>query len=326
MTGETHRVVVLAQDMAYPFELGIPSRVFAAADAAYEVVLCTPHDGPVITNAGFSVVPDAGVDSIDTADTVIVAPVDAYSLQRRLSPEASAAIARIPDAARIASICTGGFTLAAAGLLDGRRATTHWECAPLFRAWYPHVDLEENVLFVADRRVHTSAGAAAGIDLCLDLVRSDHGAAVANSAARRCVVPPFREGGQAQFIDRPIPDGPGTSTAATREWALRHLDRQLTIQELARHASVSERTLERRFVAETGFAPRQWLTRQRLDRARDLLETTDRTIDEIAALVGYASATSLRAHLARRFGVGPGAYRRAFHPTGTTAPPKKGKR
>lgn len=231
----------------------------------------------------------------------------------------------MPSHARIASICTGGFTLAAAGLLDGRVATTHWECAPLFRSWYPDVRLEENVLFVRDGRVHTSAGAAAGLDLCLDLVRADHGARVANAAARRCVVPAFREGGQAQFIDRPVPPSADASTAATREWALDHLATKLTVADLARHAHMSERTLVRRFTEETGLAPRRWLTRQRLNRARELLEETDLPVDEVAAAVGYATATSLRQHLTSQLGTVPSAYRRTFHipithPPATAAP------
>lgn len=313
-----HRVVVLAQDQVYPFELGIPSRVFGAAAEAYEVVVCTPTGGPVATNAGFSIVPDRGREAIASADTVIVAPVDPRSLRRDLDPDVAAALSLLRPGTRIASICTGGFTLAAAGLLQARRATTHWECAALFRSWYPEVELEDNVLFVHDDGIHTSAGAAAGIDLCLDLVRSDHGARVATAVARRCVVAPFREGGQAQFIDRPVPDPAGSTTAPTREWAMANLDVQLTVADLARHAHLSERTLERRFAEETGLAPRRWLTQQRLVRARELLETTDLPIEEVAATVGYATAASLRHHLSSRVGLLPAAYRRTFHPTTTS--------
>ncbi len=309
-----HRVVVLAHEQVYPFELGIASRVFLAAGENYEVAICTPTGGPVTTNAGFSISPDQGPDILADADTVIVPPADPYSLRRELDPDVAEALARVRVGTRVAAICTGGFVLAAAGLLNGRRATTHWECAPLFRSWYPDVELDENVLFVHDDGIHTSAGAAAGIDLCLDLVRSDFGASVANAAARRCVVAPFREGGQAQFIDRPVPDVIGTATASTREWAMQNLGVQLTVADLARHAHLSERTLERRFAAETGMAPRRWLTQQRLIRARELLESTDLSIEEIAGEVGYATATSLRNHLSTRLGLLPGAYRRSFRP------------
>lgn len=308
-----HRVAVLAQDHVYPFELGIPARVFTAAEAGYEVVVCSPDGGPLLTNAGFRVTPDHGPEVLADADTVVIAPVDAHRLSREVPPAVRDALALIRSNARVVSICTGMFTLAAAGLLDGHRATTHWECAPLFRSWFPEIELEENVLFVHDGDIHTSAGAAAGIDLCLDLVRADHGARVAGRAARRCVVSPFREGGQAQFIERPVADSPDTSTAPAREWALAHLDEKITVADLARLAHISERTLVRRFTEETGMAPRRWLTLQRLARARELLEESDLSIEDIATAVGYATATSLRNHLTAEVRVLPAAYRRSFH-------------
>ncbi|KYH43658.1 GlxA family transcriptional regulator [Branchiibius sp. NY16-3462-2] len=308
-----HRVAVLAQDHVYPFELGIPARVFAAAEAGYEVLVCTPDGKPVVTNAGFRVTPDHGPEVLASADTVIVLPVDAYRLTRQLPPLVREALAMIPPGTRVVSICTGGFTLASAGLLTGRRVTTHWECAPLFRSWFPDVELQENVLFVHDGDIHTSAGAAAGIDLCLDLVRADHGARVASRAARRCVVSPFREGGQVQFIERPISDTRDTSTAPAREWALSHLNEKITVADLARLAHMSERTLVRRFTDETGVAPRRWLTLQRLARARELLEESELPIEVIATAVGYATATSLRNHLTAEVGLLPAAYRRTFH-------------
>lgn len=312
MVHTPHRVVVLVQDGVYPFELGIPARIFGAADGAYDVRLCSPTGKPVMTNAGFSVTPPHGAEALAEADTVIVAPIDPYSLRRTLDPEVHTALASIRPDARIASICTGGFVLAAAGLLDGRRATTHWECAPLFRAWHPDVVLDENVLFVDDGPVHTSAGAASGIDLCLHLIRMDHGSALANTAARRCVVAPHREGGQAQFIDRPVAAHPDASTARTREWALADLSRSVTVAELARHAHMSPRTFIRRFTDETGVPPHQWLTQQRLVSARDLLENSDLSVEEIATSVGYATATSLRSHLSAQLGVSPAVYRRTF--------------
>jgi transcriptional regulator GlxA family with amidase domain len=308
-----HHVAVLAQDHVYPFELGIPARVFAAAEAGYEVLVCSPDGGPVVTNAGFRVTPDHGPEALAEADTVIIAPIDAHRLTREISTVVRDALAMIPPDTRVVSICTGGFTLASAGLLDGRRATTHWECAPLFRSWFPDIELEEDVLFVHDGDIHTSAGAAAGIDLCLDLVRADHGARVAGRAARRCVVSPFREGGQAQFIERPVADTPDTSTAPAREWALAHLDEKITVADLARLTHMSERTVVRRFTDETGIAPRRWLTLQRLARARELLEESELSVEEIATAVGYATATSLRNHLTAEVGLLPTAYRRTFH-------------
>lgn len=313
MTASTpHRVVVLAQEGAYPFDLGIPARVFGAADGAYDVVLCTPTGGPIATNAGFDIVPAVGPEALREADTVIVAPVDPAFLAPRLADDVRDALRRIRPGARVVSTCTGGFTLAAAGILAGRAATTHWQCEPLFRSWYPDVELDENVLFVDAGDVLTSAGAAAGIDLCLHLIRLDHGSELANRAARRCVVAPHRDGGQAQFVERPLPDARDASTSATREWALGHLGEPLTVARLAAHAHMSERTFARRFRAETGLAPRQWLTRQRLALARELLETTDLGIDAIAAAVGYATATSLRTHLSAALGVSPMAYRHTF--------------
>ena len=311
-----HRVVVLAQEGAYPFELGIPSRVFGATDGVYQVDLCTPTGAAIMTNAGFSVVPTVGLEALERADTVIVTPVEPTFLRPSLSDEVAAALDRVRTDARLVSICTGGFTLAAAGLLTGHKAATHWQCAPLFRSWFPQIELDENVLFTGDAGVLTSAGAAAGIDLCLHLIREDHGAELANHAARRCVVAPHREGGQAQFIERPVPDAPDLSTSNTRAWALEHLSDMLTTVELAKHAHMSERTFARKFHAETGLSPRKWITQQRVVAARRLLETTDLTIDDVASAVGYSTATSLRRHLTAQLGVAPNAYRQAHHVRG----------
>jgi transcriptional regulator GlxA family with amidase domain len=312
ITGRRHRVAVLVRDGVYPFELGIPARIFGAADERYEVVLCSVDGGPVETNAGFSVTPQHGPEAVVAADTTVVAPIDPSRLTRDLPPDVLEVLARRRPGSRIASICTGGFVLAAAGLLDGRPATTHWECAPLFRRWFPHIALDEGVLFVDDGDVLTSAGAASGVDLCLHLIRLDHGAEVANRAARRCVVPPFRDGGQAQYIERPVPDDDRSSTSATRQWALQHLDQPLTLAQLARHAHMSERTFGRRFRAETGLTARQWIIGRRLDRARHLLESSTMSIEQIAADIGFATATSLRQHMNAELGVSPLAYRRTF--------------
>ncbi|MFF5860674.1 GlxA family transcriptional regulator [Streptomyces sp. NPDC012751] len=314
-----HHVAVLALDGVYPFELGIPARILGAAEGRYDVRVCSPDGGQVATNAGFSVMPEHGPDILEQADTVIVTPIEPTRLTRDLPAPVAAALTRIRPGTRIASICTGGFILAAAGLLDGRPATTHWECAAYFRRWYPHIRLDEGVLFVDDGTVLTSAGAASGVDLCLHLIRTDHGSELANRAARRCVVPPFRDGGQAQYIDRPVPDDPASSTAATRQWALEHLDEALTVPRLAEHAHMSLRTFARRFREETGLPPRQWIIKQRLDRARHLLESSDLGIDQIATDVGFATAASLRQHMGAELGVSPLAYRRTFRAAAATA-------
>jgi transcriptional regulator GlxA family with amidase domain len=212
----------------------------------------------------------------------------------------------------LVSICTGAFILAAAGLLDGRPATTHWKFAGDMRRLHPEVLLDENVLFVDDGDVLTSAGLAAGIDLCLHIIRSDYGAQVANAVARYCVVPPWREGGQAQFIDRHVPAPDHFSTASTREWALQHLDEELTVHRLARHAKMSARTFNRRFREETGQSPGAWVRQRRIDRARELLESRDLPVDEVARLAGLGSGGNLRHHLRRGMGMSPSSYRKVY--------------
>ncbi|MFD5319243.1 GlxA family transcriptional regulator [Streptomyces sp. NPDC127098] len=310
--GTPHRVVVLALDGVYPFELGIPSRVFDAAGGRYEVLTCSIDGGPVRTNADFSVSPPHGPEALRTADTVLLPPFDTARLTREPPAGVRDALASRPPGTRIVSICTGAFVLAGAGLLDGRPATTHWALADLFRAWYPRVRLDPDVLFVDDGDVLTSAGAASGVDVCLYLVRRDHGTAVANRAARICVAPPWREGGQAQFIERPVPEPVANGTAPTRRWALENLHEPLTLADLAGHARMSPRTFVRRFNEEVGTSPGRWLIRQRVDRARDLLESTDLPVDDVAARVGFASGTSLREHLHAAIGISPLAYRRTF--------------
>ncbi|TXS43191.1 helix-turn-helix domain-containing protein [Streptomyces sp. uw30] len=317
MRGErqVERVVVLALDGVYPFELGIPSRIFGAADGRYEVLTCSVDGRPVRSNADFTIGVEHGPEILATADTVVVASVGVAYIPAELSPEAVAALARIRPDARIVSICTAAFVLAAAGLLDGRRATTHWHVTDLFRRRYPHVELDPDVLFVHDGRVLTSAGAASGIDVCLHIVRTDHGSELANAVARRCVVPPFRDGGQAQYIEQPVPESGAASTAATRAWALEHLDEPLTLADLATHARMSLRTFARRFSDEVGLSPGRWLIQQRVVRARHLLESSDLSVDRIAGEVGFATGASLRQHLHAAIGVSPQAYRRTFQTT-----------
>ncbi|MGW6062700.1 GlxA family transcriptional regulator [Streptomyces sp. NPDC055189] len=313
LPGRPHRVVVLALDGVYPFELGIPNRVFTMVPGAYEVVTCAAtEDRTVATNADFTVTVGHGPEALDSADTVIVPPYDLQFITAELPDPVRDALARIRPGTRIVSICTGAFTLAAAGLLDGRPATTHWALADHFRRMYPHIALDPDVLFVDDGDVLTSAGAASGVDVCLHVVRSDHGSAVANRVARHCVVPPWREGGQAQYIEQPVPDEGATGTAATRTWALEHLDRPLALRELAAHARMSPRTFARRFQEETGMSPGRWLIQQRVHRARHLLESSDLSVDRVAAEVGFATGTSLRQHLHAAIGVSPQMYRKTF--------------
>ncbi|MFJ8437261.1 GlxA family transcriptional regulator [Kitasatospora sp. NPDC094019] len=326
-TPQPHRIAVLALPGVPPFELGIPSRVFGSArDSAgrplYEITVCTADGGPVPSDAGFTVQPAAGPEALAAADTVIVPPTHAMpelGLGGPLPPEVTAAVARIRPGTRLVSICTGSYVLAAAGLLDGRPATTHWNLAPEFRRAYPRVKVDEDVLFVDDGDVLTSAGVAAGVDLCLHVIRRDHGAAVANRAARMCVVPPWRDGGQAQYIDRPVPGPTAAGTTATRAWALEHLDEPLPLDRLAEHAGMSLRSFTRHFRDEVGMTPVQWLTAQRLDLAKQLLEATDLPVDLLADRCGFGSANSLRAHMRAAFGVSPAAYRRTFSTRGPAA-------
>ncbi|MEU3853525.1 helix-turn-helix domain-containing protein [Streptomyces sp. NPDC029554] len=309
---QRERVVVLALDGVYPFELGIPSRILGAADGRYEVLTCSVDGGPVRTNADFGVTVEHGPEILATAGTVVIAPVAPDRLSDEVSGAVLAALALIRPGTRIVSICTGAFVLAAAGFLDGRRATTHWQVADHFRRMFPRVDLDPDVLFVDDHPFLTSAGAASGVDVCLHLVRKDHGSRLANSVARRCVVPPFRDGGQAQYIEQPVPEQGAASTAATRAWALEHLGEPLTLADLSGHARMSQRTFARRFHDEVGLSPGRWLIQQRVARARHLLESSDLTVDQIAGTVGFATGASLRQHLHAAIGVSPQAYRRTF--------------
>ncbi|AEY93342.1 AraC-family transcriptional regulator [Streptomyces hygroscopicus subsp. jinggangensis 5008] len=311
-TPSPERVVVLALDGVYPFELGIPSRIFGAADGHYEVFTCTVDGRPVRTNADFTVGVAHGPEILEAADTVVVASMAPAHIPRGLPAEVAAALDRIRPDARIVSICTAAFVLAEAGLLDGRRATTHWQVADLFRRRYPRVDLDPDVLFVDDGRILTSAGAASGVDICLHIVRTDHGSELANAVARRCVVPPFRDGGQAQYIEQPVPESGAAGTAATRAWALERLDQPLTLADLAGHARMSLRTFARRFSDEVGLSPGRWLIQQRVARARHLLEASDLPVDRIATEVGFATGASLRQHLHAAIGVSPQVYRRTF--------------
>ncbi|MER7010066.1 helix-turn-helix domain-containing protein [Saccharopolyspora sp. NPDC000359] len=307
-----HRVVVLALDGVYPFELGVPQRVFGSAGGRYEVLTCTVDGRPVRSEADFTITVEHGPELLRTADTVVIPPYDMSLLTTELPQPVADALGMIRPGTRIVSICTGAFALAAAGMLDGRPATTHWCLTDQFRRWFPAVQLDPDVLFIDDGDVLTSAGAASGVDVCLHIVRSDHGSEVANQVARLCVVPPWRDGGQAQYIEHPVPDPAESSTAATRAWALAHLHQPLALADLAEHARMSGRTFARRFRDEVGTSPGRWLTQQRVARARHLLESSDLPIDEIATQVGFATAASLRQHLNAAIGVAPLTYRRTF--------------
>lgn len=322
-----HRVVVLALDGVIPFELGIPPRIFgrarsAAGDPLYEVLSCSLDGGPVRTAADFGITVPHSAEILATADTLIIPAADVdgpdYG-QGRLPAKVAAAFELIRPGTRLVSICTGSYVLAAAGLLDGLPATTHWNQAEHFQRTFPAVKVDPDVLFIDNDTVLTSAGVAAGIDLCLHIVRRDHGSEVANRVARMSVVPPWRDGGQAQFIEQPIPDPAGSTTAPTRVWALEHLDRPLPLTELAANASMSVRSFTRRFRDEVGVSPGTWLTQQRLELARRLLETTDLSVDSIARRSGLGTAASLRQHFHSTIGVSPTAYRRTFRATAVPA-------
>ncbi|RDI64706.1 GlxA family transcriptional regulator [Nocardia pseudobrasiliensis] len=313
------QVAVLALEPVIGFDTTIPPTVLGSAETPegaplYEVRVCGLTTAPVMSTMGYALVPQAGPEALATADMVIV-PGTQMPEPRRLGtvpPDLAEALGSIRDDARIVSICTGAFVLAAAGLLDGRRATTHWSFADDFRRLFPKVRMDENLLFVEDGNICTAAGLAAGIDLCLHLLRTDHGSEVANKAARYCVVPPWREGGQSQFIDRNIPEDGSDGTAPTRAWALRHLDQDLDLASLAAHARMSVRTFTRRFKAETGLAPGAWLLQQRLRHAQRLLESTDLPIDEVARAAGMGTASSLRHHMRAGLGIPPLTYRKTF--------------
>jgi transcriptional regulator GlxA family with amidase domain len=321
-----HRIAVLAIDGLVTFDLGTATQVFSSARDAelnrlYSVRVC--GTGPVRSAARFTLTPDYDLSELATADTVIVPGVDSGGpvTDGTLAPEVRAALlAAAARGARIVSICTGASVLAAAGLLDGRRAATHWNWAERISGLYPQVDWDFDVLFVDDGRILTSAGVGAGIDLCLHIVRRDHGAEVANRAARRCVVPPWRDGGQAQYIERPVPATAGAGTEPTRAWALDRLAEPVTLEEMAAHARMSVRTFTRRFRDETGQSPRQWMLRQRVAHAQVLLESTDLPVETVARHAGLGSATALRQHLHATIGVAPTAYRRTFRHHAQSAP------
>ena len=306
-----HTVVALALPAVEPFDLAIPAQVFGDRIQAsrYLFTVCSPAPGLVASTTGYSVVAEHDLGILEAADTVVV---PGYMPLDDPGEEVGAALRQAAArGTRVVSVCTGAFALAAAGLLDHRRAATHWQYAGQLAARYPAVRVDPDVLLADEGNVLTSAGLAAGIDLCIQLVRADYGSEVAVEVARHMVVAPHRDGGQAQWLQRPVPPL-GQSLAGTCEWALEHLDEPLTVAVLARHAGWAPRTFSRRFVAETGIAPVRWLTAARVREARRLLEISDLPVENVAARTGLGSAANLRLHLARDAGTTPTAYRAAY--------------
>lgn len=308
-----HRVAVLVLEGAKPLDVGIPAQVFTTrASMPYEVRVCGAAPGLVTGGDGLSYHVADGLGALAWADIVFVPGY--RSPDREDPPQAVADALRAAHdrGARLAAISTGAFALAATGLLDGKRATTHWHYTRALAAKHPLVQVDENVLFVDEGSMLTSAGAASGIDLCLHILRGELGMAASNHAARRLVAAPYRSGGQAQYVPRSVPEVLGERFAATREWALHRLDEPLSLDVLAGHAAVSARTFSRRFVEDTGYTPMQWVMRARIDMARELLERSQRSVEQIANDVGLGTGANLRTHFQRILGTTPSEYRRTF--------------
>lgn len=312
-------IAVMMFDEIPLFEASVPIAVFGERRAGapeFDIRAVSAEGGPVRTDAGIALSAPYGLDAVDEADLVIV-PTWRHPLNR---PPADDALKALREAhhrgATVVGLCLGTFVLAAAGLLDGRPAATHWRYAPLLASRYPTIKVEPDVLYVDEGDVLTSAGSAGGIDLCLHLVRRTYGHRVANDIARSMVVPPHRAGGQAQYIDHPVPlPETGDSLGETLEWTLRNLDRELTVDTLSSHAMMSRRTFDRRFRQATGTTPTQWLLHQRVLHAQRLLETTADPVELVARRSGFASAVALRPHFRRQVGVSPTTYRQSFGPT-----------
>ncbi len=310
-----HTVAVLALDHVVAFDLSTPIEVFARTRlpdgrAPYRVRICAATDE--VEAGGFVLRAPYGLDALLEADTIIVPGVDETAAP--VPDEVLTALRRAAaNGTRIASICAGAFTLAAAGLLDGLRATTHWIAAPLLAERHPEVDVDPDVLYVDNGQFLTSAGAAAGLDLCLYMIRKDHGSAVAADSARLSVMPLEREGGQAQFIVHSRPPVPaGATMEPLLRWMEENAGQDLTLQDIAAHAGTSTRTLNRRFREQTGTTPLQWLHRARIHHAQYLLETTTHSVDRIAVQTGFGSPTAFRERFRRVVGTSPHGYRRSF--------------
>ena len=313
-----HRVTVVGYEGLSPFELGVAAEVFALprpeleVDWWYEFSLCAERPGILPALGGFGMAVEHGLDELERADTIILpgSPDVHGNPSAGLVDALRTAHAR---GARLVSICSGAFVLAATGLLDGRRAATHWRYAPLLARRYPRVKVVPDVLYVDGDDLLTSAGTAAGIDLCLHIVRRDHGAEVANRVARRMVVAAHRDGGQAQFIDLPVPARPADDPiAAAMDWALGRLRERVGVEDMARRANLSPRQFSRRFRGATGASPGAWLLRRRLDAALPLLESSDEPVEQVGGRVGFPTPAAFRRHFARTYGVPPSHWRRSF--------------
>jgi AraC family transcriptional activator FtrA len=310
------QVVALAYDGLCAFEFSCAAEVFGLPRPElgphwYRFQTCSAGGRRVRGQYGMSMNPSGGLELLAAAGTIVIpgwrginVPVPETNLDGLRKAHARGA--------RLLSICSGAFVLAATGLLDGKRATTHWRYAPELRARYPRIRVDPGVLYVDEGQLLTSAGSAAGLDLCLHLVRRDFGAAIANQVARRLVIAPHRDGGQAQFLERPVDKRERGSISAVIESIRGRVNEPLRIAELARLAAMSERTFMRRFRAATGASPADWITQVRVDLARELLESTELPIDAIAARCGLGTAVTLRHHFRRKLGVRPVDYRRRF--------------
>ncbi|MEJ2625533.1 MAG: transcriptional regulator FtrA [Pseudolabrys sp.] len=322
--GKPHAVVALAYDSLCTFEFGVTYEVFGneggEGGPRYTFRTAAVERGRLRADSGLVVGADGGAALLAKAQTVIV---PGWRPPHHEVPECIADALRTAHrrGARIVSICTGAYVLAAAGLLDGRRATTHWQCGADFSRRYPAVQFQPDVLYVDEGDILTSAGSASGIDLCLHIVRKDLGPEAANAAARRLVVPPHRQGGQAQFVQRPAIPEQRNRLSALLDWMRGALDRDLTLARLAARAGMSPRTFYRRFFEATGATPAEWVLCERLAHARDLLETTTAGIEEVAARAGFGSAAALRQHFRRRLATTPTLYRTQF-----ARPPKRATR
>ncbi|TNH30855.1 helix-turn-helix domain-containing protein [Micromonospora orduensis] len=309
-------VAVLVLDQVAPFELGVLAEVFGTDRTAdgfpgYRFQLCSPDGGTVRTSSGFHLTPHADLGPVEEADLVAV---PAHS-QGTVVPGAVLDALRRADArgAHLFSVCSGAFLLGEAGLLDDRECTTHWRYVDELQRRHPRARVRCNSLYVHDGRLLTSAGTAAGIDACLHLIRQEHGSATATRLARRMVVPPHRDGGQSQYVEAPIPKAPEAPTLEpVLEWLMGHLDRTITVEELAARAGMAPRTFARRFRAETGTTPHDWLTNQRVLLARRLLEETPLSVEAVADQAGFGDAAALRHHFSRRVGATPHSYRTTF--------------
>jgi AraC family transcriptional regulator, transcriptional activator FtrA len=314
--GGNHRVVVLAYDRLCTFEFGIVVEMFGLPRPEldvdwYHFDVCSFDRGPLKATGGIMVQPTAGLRALQKAGTIVI---PGWRDVDEAPPHAIIEAIRAAHArgARLVTICSGVFVLAAAGLLDGKRVTTHWRYVERLRTRFPNVRVEPDVLYVDEGDILTSAGSAAGIDLCLHIVRRDYGAEIANQVARRLIVPPQRDGGQSQYVPAPVRAEPMTSLARVLEWAERRLSEPLTVEALAQRAAMSSRTFARRFREETGTTPHQWLTHQRLLAAQRRLETTAESVDEVAQAVGLQTAATLRLHFRRSLRTTPTVYRRRF--------------